>query len=167
MMGRSEAVRRLKQARAEFCGLGTRKVKLHLNRLAPSSPVARAFRLALEIEDASSMAKKYGGEWKHAYYEKKHLLIHDLIILFDEQGWTYGKHESETYQTQFIIYFEIPNCEQISFHANLDCEVPDYPAAWDGKTHSTLNKLERAITELLTAPAQEQSSLYERFNDLN
>ena len=148
-MGRSEAVRQLTRARDAFCGIGTRKAKLRLNKLALRSPIARAYRLALEIEDASTLGKKYGGEWSYYHYEKKHLHIHELIILCQEQGWIYGKHKSDAFGVQWIVYFELPGCEQISFHANLDCECPDYAGQWDGKQHSTLNKLEAAITELL------------------
>lgn len=129
--------------------MGTRRVKLRLNRLSRTSATARAFRLALEIEDCSALGKKYGGAWSYTYYEKKHALIHELIILFGAHGWTYGKHQSDAFHTRWIIYFELPGCEQISFHANLECECPDYAGKWDGKVHSTLNKLECAITELL------------------
>jgi hypothetical protein len=157
-MGRSEAVRRLTRAREQFCGLGTRKAKLQLNRRALTCPVARALRLALEIEDASSLGKKYGGEWSYAYYEKKNDLIHQLITHFQAQGWIFGKHKSDGAGPKWIVYFEIPGCEQLSFHADLDVDIPDYPREWDGKVHSTLDKLEAAIKEVLTV-REEQLSL--------
>lgn len=148
-MGRAEAVRQLTNARKQFCGLGTRKVKLLLNVRVRRCPLARALRLALEIEDASSVAKKYGGQWRYTYYEKKQHLIYELIGIFKEQGWMYGKQRSDGGYPRFIVYFELPGCEQISFHTDLDAEVQDYPHQWDGKQHSTLPKLERAIAQLL------------------
>jgi hypothetical protein len=42
----------LTQARSEFARIGTRKVKLALNKLAKTDPYAYALRVALEIEDA-------------------------------------------------------------------------------------------------------------------
>ena len=51
----------LTQARSEFARIGTRKVKLALNKLAKTDPYAYALRVALEIEDANITAKRYCG----------------------------------------------------------------------------------------------------------
>lgn len=149
-MSRRAAVRQLEDARDNFCGLGTRRVKVRLNKLAKTCAVAKALRIALEIEDVSTLGKKYAGSsWSSDSYEKKHQYIHELIFLFKEQNWAFGKHQSDSFATRHIIYFEIPTCEQISFHCSLDIAVPDYLKKWDGKTNSTLRKLEAAITEIL------------------
>lgn len=44
-MGRAESVRQIKAARAEFAGVGTRKAKLALNKLAAHSPAYQALEL--------------------------------------------------------------------------------------------------------------------------
>jgi hypothetical protein len=157
-MSRKQSVRNLLAAREEFCGIGTKLAKLRLNKIAKTNPVAKALRLALEIEDCSTLGKKYAGEWSYEYYERKHKLIHELVEIFKEFGWTFGVHKSNTFGTSFIIYFEIPTCEQISFHTNLDVEVPEYPKEWDGKTNSTLAKLEAAIYQMLN-PEEQRSFL--------
>jgi hypothetical protein len=156
-MSNKTSVRQLQKARDDFCGIGTRLAKLRLNRIGRTSILARAFRLALEIEDKSALGKKYRGEWSDRCYAEKTKLIHDLIRIFQQQGWTYGKHASGTYP-RWIIYFEIPGCEQISFHTDLTIEVPDYPKEWDRKTNSTLGKLEAAIREFLKD--EDQQSLF-------
>ncbi len=88
----------------------------------------------------------YFGKWSSHYYQKKKELIHELIKIFEETGWIFGKQRSDNYHTKYIVYFLIPECEQISFHCNLDVEVPDFPFDRDGKSNSTLSKVERALT---------------------
>ena len=150
-MSRGVLVRQLESARDNFCGLGTRKVKFHLNRQGEKHPIARAFRLALEIEDCSTQAKKYRlSEWTTKKYKEKSELIEKLIRLCEIEGWRYGKHNSDNFQTKHIVYFELPGCEQISFHTNLRFEISEYPNQWDGKKQSTLPKLESAITKFLS-----------------
>lgn len=147
-MSRSVLVRQLEQARAAFCGIGTRKIKLRLNKCSAVSPVARAFRLALEIEDCSTQGKKYRrSEWSDRNYFKKSLLIEQLIALCREQKWNHGKQKSDSYFPPFIVYFELPHCEQISFHTSLTKPdiVQEYDGKWDEKRNSTLAKLEAAI----------------------
>lgn len=146
-MSRRELVNKLYEARQNFAGLRTRQAKLKLNRLVKFCPLAKAFRIALEIEDCSTQGKKYHGEWSNHYYVKKSLAIQNLIEVFKENNWVYGKHKSNDYHTKHIVYFEIPGCEQISFHCTVDEKVPDYPKEWDGKRGSTFRKLETAIVE--------------------
>lgn len=149
-MARGELVRQLSTAREEFCGIGTKRAKLQLNQFAKSNVIALAFRIALEIEDCSTLGKKYHGKWSDHYYEKKQEKIIELMNLCAEQNWIYGKHNSDLSYPKFIIYFELPGCEQISFHTDLqNPEIPDYPKDWDGKRNSTLGKLEAAISEIL------------------
>lgn len=151
-MSRRVLVNQLTSARVSFAGIGTRAVKMKLNRLAKSDAVAKSLRLALEIEDCSTLGKKYFGDWSNHYYSKKSQLIHELIELFKTEGWLYGKHKSENFYPKWIIYFELqPTGDQISFHYDLDYpdQVPHYPHEWDGKRNSTLIKLEAAIIAYL------------------
>src|ERR1035438_9659578 len=47
---RKDKVRHLCAARTQFAGVGTRKAKLALNKLAKTDPYAHALRVALDIE---------------------------------------------------------------------------------------------------------------------
>lgn len=60
-------VRALSYARDTFCGLGTRKVKLQLNKLAKESKEAEYVRRLLEVEDINIQAK--ANKW-HKYKQK-------------------------------------------------------------------------------------------------
>ena len=148
-MSRRILVNQLLDARAAFCGIGTKETKLRLNRLLRTCDRAKAFRIALEIEDCSTLGKKYFGEWKTHYYRKKKELIHDLIKLCRVNNWTFGKQRSDGFGPTWIIYFEIEGMEQISFHCELDEEqkIPVYKSEWDGKRNSTLAKIEKAISD--------------------
>jgi len=66
---REQKIQGLVQARVEFAGIGTRKVKLALNKLAIADPYAHALRVALEIEN--------GYMRLHAHRRIKDFLRHD------------------------------------------------------------------------------------------
>lgn len=130
----------LSALRKTALGIGTRKLKIRLNKL--TNPLAKAYRIALEIEDKSVQAKSCYGKYRKRLYDVKQKLILDLASVFEEQEWVYGKQEQEGLETHSIIYFDMPNCGQISFHCNLPFHIPEYVNEWIGKqdktTYSTL-----------------------------
>jgi hypothetical protein len=134
----------LKKKREQFAGIGTNKAKRRLNKLAITNSVAKAVRLALEIEDKSISAKGCYGMYRDRIYKKKGELILSLSELFNKEQWVYGIQKSEVPPTSHVIYFEIPNCEQISWHFTPESEsnLPEYMSKWDNKSNSTLEKLE-------------------------
>lgn len=141
----------LKEKRKNFAGIGTNKAKRRLNKLAKTDPIAQATRLAIEIEDKNISAKEAFGTFKDRIYNIKASLILDLCLIFKENSWTYGIQEDNTSITFYVIYFEIPGCEQISWHyMPLDPkEFPIYNKTWDQKENSTLLKLENITKKLL------------------
>jgi hypothetical protein len=96
MSRRQEKINGLIQARTQFAGVGTRKAKLLLNKVAKSDPYARALRVALEIEDVNLTAKRYfGGDcggltYADINYLKKADLIESLIEICKSEGWVFG-----------------------------------------------------------------------------
>tara|TARA_R110002111_G_scaffold100976_6_gene156463 strand:+ start:21942 stop:22535 length:594 start_codon:yes stop_codon:yes gene_type:complete len=146
---KTKTIMQLKKARNNFAGIGTRKAKIRLNKKAKTDPLAKAIRIALEIEDKSITAKKTFGKWQEKTYRQKNFLIAELIELFKSEGWYFGVHKSDVQATTHIIYFEIPNCEQISFHYTPDKKLPGYAKKWDGKRNSTLKKVEALAADIL------------------
>jgi hypothetical protein len=141
-MGNRERVRQLKVLRGTALGIGTRKLKLRLKKIAATEVLALAAYLALLIEDANINAKRWGPGYSDHYYRAKQQMIRELILLFKHQEWTYGVHESDRRETAQIIYFEIPGCAQISWHYTHEGPpLPRYEQPWDGQTNSTLPKL--------------------------
>lgn len=161
-----ELVEQLECARDEFCdGLGTRHTKLMLNKLGKTNRLAVLFRKALETEDCNIMAKRYFGSYRRDYYEKKGELLDELTELCDELNVTYGISKTDNYSTSHIIYFELPNCQQISFHFNPSkaSSYPKYNKPWDGKVNSTMWKLDEAI--LKNFPNEVKAALEKKKNN--
>lgn len=133
----------LDDVRSNCLGIGTNKLKRRLNKLAESSNIARAYRIALEIEDKNITAKKTPPKYKDKVYQQKHDLILELAKLFQGEKWCFGKKNAMEFSTSHIAFFEIPNCEQISWHCSLKNEnaFPGYSKPWDEKINSTLAKL--------------------------
>jgi hypothetical protein len=154
---RKQRVRSLVSARDHYCGIGTRRTKLALNKLAKTSIYAKALRLAVEIEDKNLTAKKYFGgnidgySYSQIAYFAKHDGIMQLVQISKSEGWTFGIQKSEVVGATHVIYFDLPGVEQISWHFTPPPkhELPAYPGQWDGKENSTLLKLEAAIKPLL------------------
>ena len=140
-----ELIKSLEQYRTQALGIGTRKLKIRLNKI--NEPIAKALRLALEIEDVNIRAKDCYGEYRDKTYNIKDKLINDLIEIFKTNGWIYGVHKSDVAITNYVIFFEIPNTEQISWHNQFDSRLvlPKYEKVWDNKINSTYGKILESI----------------------
>lgn len=151
-MKNDKLIHDLKVKRTAFAGIGTNKAKRRLNKLSKTSDIAKAIRIALEIEDKNILAKDTYGEYRDRVYNKKHELILELCEVFKKNGWEYGVQNSSIVGASHIIYFEIPSCEQISWHFSAGSVVfPDYLKKWDGQENSTLRKLEQVCYDILKA----------------
>ena len=143
-----QLVQLLSEKRLNFCDIGTNKVKRRLTKI--SSTISLAYRIALEIEDVNIKAKDTSDYYKQKVYDIKNHLILDLVKLCDENGWNYGIQKDKTNKVHSqVIFFELPNCEQISWHFTLKTDFKKYEKEWDGKINSTLDKLEFCIKQFL------------------
>lgn len=143
----------LHDKRETMCGVGTRRVKLMLNkRIKQGDKVAELYRKAIEVEDCNIRAKESNYYYKGKIYRQKARLLMDLVDLCLKADVVFGKQMVDGRETNCILYFELPHVEQISFHTTLEGHelsmIPDYPKQWDGKTCSTLDKLEDNFNEL-------------------
>ena len=152
----------------EFCnGVGQKRIKLFLNKkIKQGDKVAELYRTALELENCNINAKRYGGSYtyKEMYYKRKEEYIKQLTQLcaaYVESGGVldYGYVREKCYSTNDIIYFELPNMEQISYHTNLTKKqreaIPKYTKEWDHKEYSSLTKIENAIEATYCAELDE------------
>jgi hypothetical protein len=142
----------LEQSRANFAGVGTRKAKIRLNKLAKTDNIALVVRKLLEIEDVNIQAKKESiPKYVDYKYNLKSQLILELIEIFKLNGFIFGYHYSDIKSISHIIYFELPNTEiQLSWHCDLKniSEIPKYTKEWDGLENSNMLKLEKYIENL-------------------
>ena len=137
----------LENARNSFCGIGTKKIKCRLNKLAKVNNIAKYVRMLLEVEDINIQAKKYYGKFKDKNYERKEEELIKLLNYALDNDFKCGVNSCNDYKTSKIAYFELPNEEQISFHCNVYGDYPKYEKEWDGKINSTLQKLEQYIKD--------------------
>jgi len=146
-------VEKLEYERDNFAGIGTNKAKRRLNKLSLTDPIAKAIRIALEIEDKNICAKDSYWKYKNKIYHQKYRLIIDLCELFKLQNWIYGIQKGQSHSTSHVIYFEIPGCKQISWHftPEMNKVFPDYVGKWDKKENATIGKLEVVAKKLLSS----------------
>ena len=144
-----DLIAQLSEKRDSMCGIGTRRLKLFLNKLMKNGDIiAQSYRLALELQDINIVAKRQYGGYRDHTYEKKRNLLKELIGLCRVHGWVYGYQSSSVIGVDSVIYFELPDMEQISFHTRmreLGGGIPPYPKPWNGKENYTLIAIEQAI----------------------
>lgn len=143
-----QLIKQLKDSRTNFCGVGTRKIKLLLNKLIKNGDnVAKAYRLGLEIEDKNIVAKDTIYDYADRVYYQKHTLLVELIEFCIVNDFVYGVQDIDGRNTNAIVYFELPGMEQISFHTFFEKghHYKPYDKEWDGEINSTLPKIEKAI----------------------
>ena len=133
-----------------MCGIGTRKVKLMLNKkIKQGDFTAKIYRVALEIQDYNIKAKDAPFPYSDKMYAKKEDLIDKLIEIYNESKLSFGCSEDKGKRVSFIVYFDLPLGNQISFHSTIKRDIPLYGKEWDGLVNSTLDKLEKEIKQYL------------------
>lgn len=144
-----DLVDNLIESRDMFCGIGTRRTKLKLNKLVKQGELtAKVLRLLLELEDANITAKRYRGAYKEIAYEKKAKLLNELAVLFTSKKYVCGFQSCNNYSCKYILYFEYDGF-QMSWHSNHKFGMKEYTGVWDGMINSTLGKLETIIKKYL------------------
>lgn len=140
----------LKLKRENMCGIGTRKVKLMLNKkIKQGDFTAKIYRVALEIQDYNIKAKDAPFPYSEKMYAKKEDLIDKLIEIYNESKLSFGYSEDKGQRVSFIVYFDLPLGNQISFYSTVKRNIPAYEKEWDGLVNSTLDKLEKEIKQYL------------------
>lgn len=135
----------LKKSRHNACGIGSKQLKLRLNKLIKSGDkVANILRNLIEAEDSNINAKKYFGKYKDSYYSKKESCLFNAFQYMNELGWKYGYSLDVGKNAKFVVYVYLPNGEQLSWHMVEDAYIsilPKIDVKWDGKPATTLTKL--------------------------
>jgi len=145
----AQLIDELYNLRENALGIGTRKMKIRLNKIAVQNIEAKIARMVLEIEDVSTQAKNASWKYKDKKYFQKQELIEELVEIYKQTDYDYGIQYEENYNTNAILYFELPNGSQVSFHTNWDEEihVKKYEKKWDGLVNSTFKKVITFVEE--------------------
>lgn len=124
----------------------TRSYYAELERRGPVGIIAlNLFR----AQKCSSRAKVYRGrgssKWKHDAYRRKNWSLENLCAalnqhadsLFIRYGW---KRDPETPAFKWVLYADLPQLGQVSFHSPVRMAGPDYAGEWDGQ-HQSDNRI--------------------------
>ena len=142
-------ITQLRHGRVEMCGIGTRRIKLLLNRLSKAGDeMAGVYRLALELEDVNIQAKDSYGKYRMKKYDLKEKMLRELIKVCKTNGFVYGYQPCQgVREVRRILYFELPGTGQISFHCSImDSSIPKYEKEWNGLHCHTWVAIEQAIS---------------------
>lgn len=116
-------------------GEATKALYAQLEQLGPVGIVAvNLFRAC----KTSERAKEYRrGAHRHEAYGRKNWSLENLSKVLTEHAaalkivWGWG-YDEKTIAFEHVLYVEIPNIGQLSFHCGERFEGPDYPGEWDG-----------------------------------
>jgi hypothetical protein len=126
-------------------GKATSRLYNALTKLGPAGEVAVAL---FRANKCSARAKLYRGgirgrgSYKSMAYERKDWSIGELCRLLEEHAralgivWGWKADEAQEWHT-WVIYVELPNFGQVSFHTSERGRGPAYVGEWDGKRAST------------------------------
>ena len=136
-----------------FLGVGisvTRSILKKIIAEEPDNVIVRLISYFLETEYFNIKAKVED----NMYYENKQKCIRNIIDLLEKNKvLVYGIQKCDDcgFNVSHIIYFELPDGSQISFHnyfySNEAKKLPKYFKDWDGIKYSTFDKLEKFIKE--------------------
>ena len=155
----TEKIRILDELHADFiAGLSIKTVLGFLRTVSDKNDYLASVYMYLvkaEVENTNAKRSEFADDMKmrHQHYMIKHDCIQRAVIALSK--WNnlnkdklilYGY--SVDYEVGLpVIYFNLPDTEQISFHDKLKRElnVPEYPFKWDGLENTTLLKLRQGI----------------------
>lgn len=110
-----------------------------LNRLGPAGIIATNLFRACKC---SERAKEYSGQWKGPTYDRKQWSVDNLCQELTIHGkalgivWGWKKDPNPPKGFPWVLYVEIPERGQCSYHAATRGEGPNYPGEWSGKHNS-------------------------------
>lgn len=115
-------------------GAKTRELYRRLERVGPQGTIAVEL---LRAQKSSERAKVYRGAYKGKSYDKKQWAMNNLVRVLEVHAadfgitWGWGIDEAQPFHKQ-VLYVDLPDCGQVSFHTAERGSGPDYPGQWDG-----------------------------------
>lgn len=146
----------------ESDGAITRQYYAELEKLGPVGIVAmNLFR----AQKCSSRAKKYRGgirgigSYRGMAYDRKQYSLGELAKSLKEHGASLGitwgwKPDPEMPWVPWVLYVDLPELGQVSFHSPTRGEGPDYPGDWD-RQHASQERIIRFCEGVMKVPELE------------
>ena len=119
-------------------GALTRRFLLDLEKRGPAGCVAA---LLFRAQKSSRRAKMYGmTSYRGLAYDRKGESLKELTAALAEHGAalgiTFGWGRDERSFNPWVLYVELSELGQVSFHSPERYDGPDYPGEWDGRRAS-------------------------------
>lgn len=131
--------------RENFCGVGTRRIKIMLNNIIKKgNEEALLYRLGLEIEDRIFTIQETNEYCQKLIIAQKQQIMKQLVVLCKKKKLNCGIYEADEKR---ILCYELPDTEQLSFELDESegIEFPKYDGMWDGKLNTTFEKIEKVL----------------------
>ncbi len=122
----------LNNVRNKALGVGTRKLKLRLNKLWKWKDIywrevdkdvmidAQIYRLLLELEDKNIQAKKYRWDYREKAYEAKDKIMIELVLLLDSSKYKHDRWFAyDKMLNMWVLYVDLfyqNEVHQVSWH---------------------------------------------------
>lgn len=141
-----ENLKKLESFKKNACGIGLRKVIKKMSKLAKRTkdPETKLLLLLLETEYANLSAKQHKGDLKKIIYERKTILLYQMVDYLESLGWKYGINDEAGKNACYLVYVYLPNDVQLTWHCNEYDIYQHYPiidAQWDGQVCMTMDKI--------------------------
>lgn len=139
------SLQKLKELEENALGIGLKRV-LHIIRKINISPSDKNFLILstlIEAEYANLCAKRNKKKTRQCY-DRKSYLLEKAAYFAKNSDWKYGYNNSTGKNASYIIYFYLPDGEQLSWHTKdftIYQRFPYLDVEWDGKICSTMSKL--------------------------
>jgi|SRR6185503_18957545 len=118
------------------------------NRLKQRGPAGEIAVALFRANKNSARAKVYRGgirgkgSYRSMAYERKDWSLEQLCIALEQHSgilgiiWGWSLDTSQPIHNQ-VLYLDIPDIGQVSFHTKTRLRGPEYPGRWDGTRLST------------------------------
>lgn len=139
-----------------YLGSDGEETKALYARLKAFGPMGNVAINLFRAHKASSRAKVYRGRsYRGAAYDKKQWSVDNLCTALAERGealgirWGWGIDEEQPFH-RHVVYIDLPT-GQVSFHAAVRGNGPDYPDKWDGVRDRGSDRILRWIARVFAA----------------
>lgn len=127
------------QIMAVFTGNDGNATKAMYDALTALGPAGEVALNIFRATKTSGAAKRYRGRgFRSAAYDRKQFSIDNLAKVLLEHGttldirWGWG-HDEKQPAHKDVLYIDLPDIGQVSFHTGHRGIGPDYPKEWDGQ----------------------------------
>jgi hypothetical protein len=133
--------------------------KAYYADLEAKGPLGEIATALFRCQKRSSRAKAYRrGRWRRAAYDVKQWSMGELCRLLQAHGeplgFTWGWKEDPGVlfgeRASYVLYVDIPDIGQVSFHSPDRGTGPEYAGEWDGQRES-LNRIVRFCDKVMGA----------------